>query len=802
MASSTLNRLIGAGALSSVLIISGCSGGEERQAKYLERAESYFAQENYDKARIEVKNVLQINPKHAEARYLLGMLAELDENLSVAFANFNLALELDPQHLKSLNKLAYYYVMSKDNPASLEKVNAVLAIDANNADALATLATVYASQNNTSAAIEKAQLALANQPGHVHATTVLTGLYAKGNPDLALEVIGEAIANQSRNESLKMLKVRVLHSQNKRDDVIALYKELIAEHPDKLLYYGQLVTYHLKDDRYSDAARKDTAEQILRELVAAKPRQEIVKLWLVGFQARNRSVEEGVTTLEQFVAELPDNYKLRDALAKLYISIQQNDKARTLYTQVIDADPKGVESIDARNKLAAIYLLEGDRAAGSETLQEIFELEPENSLALITRAKIKLKDKDIVAAIPDLRVVLKNDPESVEALTLLARAHEKTHTLDLALDSYQRLVQIKPDSMAGLVGMGRLLMSKNQLEAATQYLEQAKRIDDTNPELVRLLTDLYTRAQRWDEALSVVERLMEDDKTKALAYYLKGRTYLRKNDINTAVPFLEKSHQLEPRGVETLATLVEGYVALGHLSKAKKYVAAHIEKYPDQIHAKVHMGNLHGRSKDFEAALSTFKEVVDQDPGRNAAYRAIAKILASQKKLAELEAILLEGLKRKPGNDGLKLMLAGLYQTQGKNEQAVGVYEELLEGSPSALVAKNNLANLLMDYFNTPENRNKLAGITAELALTEKPAFLDTAGWAQYHLGNYPQAVDLLGAAVEKGGKGGVYHYHLGMAYFKSDRADDAKAQLELALSDKQDVFAGRSEAESTLGLL
>ena len=49
-----------------------CSGGEDRQAKYLERAKNYLELENYDKARIEAKNVLQINPKNADAHSNLG----------------------------------------------------------------------------------------------------------------------------------------------------------------------------------------------------------------------------------------------------------------------------------------------------------------------------------------------------------------------------------------------------------------------------------------------------------------------------------------------------------------------------------------------------------------------------------------------------------------------------------------------------------------------------------------------------------------------------------------------------------
>ncbi|HHJ14072.1 MAG TPA: tetratricopeptide repeat protein, partial [Gammaproteobacteria bacterium] len=48
-----------------VLGLAGCGGKEERKAAYLERGKAYLAEKNFDKAKIEFKNVLQIDPKDA-----------------------------------------------------------------------------------------------------------------------------------------------------------------------------------------------------------------------------------------------------------------------------------------------------------------------------------------------------------------------------------------------------------------------------------------------------------------------------------------------------------------------------------------------------------------------------------------------------------------------------------------------------------------------------------------------------------------------------------------------------------------
>jgi Tfp pilus assembly protein PilF len=73
-----------------------CGGKEERKAMHLEKSKAYYEEMNYDKARVEAKNVLQIDPKSAEAYYTLGRIEEEQQNWSIAFGDYGKALELSP----------------------------------------------------------------------------------------------------------------------------------------------------------------------------------------------------------------------------------------------------------------------------------------------------------------------------------------------------------------------------------------------------------------------------------------------------------------------------------------------------------------------------------------------------------------------------------------------------------------------------------------------------------------------------------------------------------------------------------
>src|SRR5262245_61181463 len=89
----------------SVTMIGGCGGKQERLAFHMEKGRTYLEQANYDKARIEVRNVLQIDPKNADGYFLLGLIDEEQQDWGHAFANYSKAVELNPDQLQAKIKL-------------------------------------------------------------------------------------------------------------------------------------------------------------------------------------------------------------------------------------------------------------------------------------------------------------------------------------------------------------------------------------------------------------------------------------------------------------------------------------------------------------------------------------------------------------------------------------------------------------------------------------------------------------------------------------------------------------------------
>ncbi len=138
--------------------------------------------------------------------------------------------------------------------------------------------------------------------------------------------------------------------------------------------------------------------------------------------------------------------------------------------------------------------------------------------------------------------------------------------------------------------------------------------------------------------------------------------------------------------------------------------------------------------------------------------------------------------------------LAGIYERQKKYEDAIALYDELLEKSPDNLVAVNNLAVLLSERRTDEQSMTRAKELALRLADSKQPALLDTLGWIYYQAGDYDKAAEVLSGVVEQAPEVGIFRYHLGMTYYKQGDSRAASEILSKAIAEDQQ-YDGVEEA-------
>lgn len=771
-----------------------CSGAEEREAKYLKRADKYFSEKNYDKAKVEIKNVLQINPKNAKARLLLGRLNQKDGDYRQAIANFNTAVEEDKSQIDARLEMAKIYLSASKDAEATQFIKEVLSLDANNSEGQAIMAGLHMRAGERDKAIEMANGVLRTNSGNLAAIAVLAAIYIDSDPQLALTKINEGLLSDTKSMPLKLLKIQVLQNTKRSDETPAIYLELIKDNPKTLSLYDKLA------GNYTYQGKIDEAEAIVRLAIDNNPDVVDPILALVNFTKKMRSPEKSEAMLKEFIVKKPDLYILKQTLAGQYYQENRKAEAIKLLNSVVASNGANPDSLRARVDLARFYLLDKDMTKAIALLDEVFAIEPSNAEARILSARIKISDNKIKDAIADLRTVIKSDGKSLEAYKLLAYAQERDGSAELALDSYFHALDIDSQDIPSLFGAARLNIQKKQNETGKKLLTRILGINPGNLEASVLLTNLLIGNKDWQEAEKLSQALIDSTlpANKATGFDLLGGVYSAQGKWSLAKQNYEKSLALSPTSYGPLAGLVNALLAESKTTEAVALLEGHINSYPDFNRAKNLLAHLYVKEKKIKPAVAIYESLLQQEPNNESLYQSLAAVYFEQKNVKKAEDIYLTGLTVNPESASLRAYLGNLYAFDKQYAKAKEQYEIANSKMPDSDMVKNNLAILLVNYLPSEKNTRRALDLTLGFSNSKEASYLDTLGWVHYQAGNTPQAISFLQQSV------GIKQspetrYHLGMAYQKNGQLEDAKKELTHAIHEMKGEAEWLESAQKAL---
>src|SRR5687767_3534326 len=91
--------------------LTGCDSPEQRAQMHMQRAIDLFEAKNYEQARLEFRNTLQLQPTNAEAYYYLGRIYDSQQAIPDAARAFMSAVAQDANHQDASIRLARYYML-------------------------------------------------------------------------------------------------------------------------------------------------------------------------------------------------------------------------------------------------------------------------------------------------------------------------------------------------------------------------------------------------------------------------------------------------------------------------------------------------------------------------------------------------------------------------------------------------------------------------------------------------------------------------------------------------------------------
>jgi tetratricopeptide (TPR) repeat protein len=774
------------------LLLAACGDPQERSAEYLQRAQALYDQGDYVKAKLEAQNAAQIEPKNAQAHYLLAQIAEQQQDFRPMIQRLMTAVNADPQLVPARVKLGTLYFFAQAYEQAAEQAEAAAGLAPDDPDVHVLNARVRFQKEDREGGVRELDAALAKDPDHVDALLLRASAYAIEDAGKGIEFLDSAIArlDSEKTKPLRQVRIVILAQQKRIGEVEEAYRQLIRDFPQDEEFQYQLARF------YASQGRVDEAEEVMRSVVSMDPADVNARLGLAQFLAQMRSPEAAEQALEAFVAESPEQPELRFALGQLYEANQKPDAALPVYQELAERSPKSKEGLSARVRIVALQINKGQLDEGRAGIEAILTDQPDHADALLIRAGLRVRDQKFDEAVADVRTVLRKEPQNARAMLLLARTHALMNDRVLAKDAYRRLLEADPRNAEAPRELAQLELADRNLTGAEELLRKRLGIEPGDLDASSRLVEVLVAQKAFGEAEQEARRMAELPDDKGFGDFQLGRVLRAQKKNAEAADAFRRSLDQNPEWIFPLEGLVASLTDLGRREEATKVLQEHLKRKPDNLAVKFLQGGVYARQGDRAAAAKIFEEIVAAKPDASMAWAAMAGMNPDDP-AKRIEAYQ-RGLAVNPGNAELGMLLGTEYERAGKFDEAITHYEQLLAANPKLDLAANNLASLLLDHRTDRPSHVRALELARRFESATNPPLLDTVGWAYYRTGDYPRAVQYLERAVAGAGIP-LLRYHLGMAYLANNNTAGARQELSQAVAQAKADFPGIEEARRTL---
>jgi tetratricopeptide (TPR) repeat protein len=241
-------------------------------------------------------------------------------------------------------------------------------------------------------------------------------------------------------------------------------------------------------------------------------------------------------------------------------------------------------------------------------------------------------------------------------------------------------------------------------------------------------------------------------------------------------------------------------IAAGQIPQAINLLTQHASDVPqaDLAAYELVLAMLHGGNGETDKAGALVASAIARAPAAPAPYLQQAQTLARRKEFAPALAILDRGLAAGAPQGPLLLVRAQIQGAGGKSQDAIATYRELLRLDPGSAVAANELTNALADQNPLDKSALREARDMLQKSVSFKTmAMIDSLAWADYRLGEFEKAKDLLIKVKADQSSNPQLRFHYGAVLVAL--GDQAKGQGVIRTT-LNDTYPGRDEAVRMVG--
>ena len=527
------------------------------------------------------------NPKYRTTALLrIASMMKSINNLLKSAEYYQLAIESDPSNMSA--RMRYANVLDKmgNNEDSSKQYNYVLSHCEPSGEIMADLERIY-------------QKKLEQNPNNAELLADIGAIKQReGKYEEAYNYYKQSLTKPARDEKTALNTQinlgTLLQAQQRYDNAIEIYKNILTVYPDNYLanlylaqcYEAQPGSQKLALEQYKklQQIQPDTAEitDKVNELTRTSMSPEDIYNYVRSYQQ-------------------PDKYYVDELYDCAYNAHKNNDydTAIKYYTAVKRVDSR--EGI--YENLALCYAQKKDYAKAKEILAEgkakyptsanisklLSGVNDDINSDTLDRAYEAYNAQDYQKAIQ----LYESLPATTDTLLGLASSYQALKNDEKALEYYKKAFEKALTNADIAYSIGAIYANKEDYANAKTYFQKAVTINPNNTNAKEALLDMQevlsqdavvkasqlVDAQKYAEALPILNKAIQDNPKNADAYYYRASVYDAQKKYQPAIADYKKSLELNPQQDVTYYLIAIDYENLNSPKSALTYYKKFLEVY-------------------------------------------------------------------------------------------------------------------------------------------------------------------------------------------------------------------------------
>ncbi len=276
------------------------------------------------------------------------------------------------------------------------------------------------------------------------------------------------------------------------------------------------------------------------------------------------------------------------------------------------------------------------------------------------------------------QTVAKDFPGNKEALFLLGRVYRNHGASEKAAECWERCLEINPEDAKAYDNLGRIAFQKGNYKKALELWQKASEI---NPKLERIYNSLggaLTCLGRTEEAISMFQKDIEISEWSIQSHFMLGVQYQLLKEYEKAKQCYETVIEIQPNHTGAYHGLATVCAMLGDKEKSGRLMEKFRNLKAEEMKA------LKERDRGFNDLVLTRRSTAET-------CKDIGQFYYIHSYVGKAEELLQRAASLDPDQSECRILLASLYEEDGRISQALQCYEELSRIKPDNLNCHRNI---------------------------------------------------------------------------------------------------------------